>query len=84
MRGLSDRQKKVLEAIISDVAASGAPPTQGRIADLTKLPSPHQVLKALTEKGYIKQPYAAGPWVPLLDLDGTPLRLELVRGTQEG
>lgn len=81
MRGLSDRQRKVLDAIIRDTHENGTPPTQGRITEITGLPSPHQVLKALAEKGYIKQPYPAGAWVPLLDLSGQPLRMVLEKGS---
>ena len=84
MRGLARRQREVLEAIIADIRATGYPPSQGRVAEITGLPSPWIVLDALAKKGYVRQPYPAGAWIPIRDLDGTPLRLELVRGEDLG
>jgi len=80
VKALAKRQRDVLEAIIKDTRDQGVAPTQGRITEITGLPSPWIVLDALAKKGYVRQPYPAGAWIPIRDLDGTPLRLVLERG----
>lgn len=84
MQGPTKRQREILAKIIEDTRAQGVAPTQNRVAEITGIASPWIFLDALAKKGYVRQPYPAGAWIPIRDLDGAPLRLELVRGEDLG
>lgn len=78
-KGLTRNQENLLLLVIQECKENG-PPTLARIEELDGR-RVHATLGTLAAQGYLRQPYPKGPWVPLLDLDGTPLRLELTRIT---
>lgn len=71
---LTELEQRVLTAVLTDVRQHSVPPTAERVAQLVDTARPSQVLAALVRKGYLEQPYAHGPFIPLRNLDGDPVR----------
>ena len=70
-------QKQVLEGVISLTVKEGCPPTGTHAAESFGR-NIKGTLLSLTERGYLKQSYARGPYVPVKDVDGKPLRLAVL------
>lgn len=70
-------QKEILEEIINLTARDSCPPT-GTHAAASIGRNVKATLVALVEKGYLKQSYSRGPYVPVKDAQGKPLRLAVL------
>jgi len=68
---LTELERQVLAAILDDRSQFGVPPTAERISHLVETARPSQVLASLIRKGYVRQPYKGGPYVPLRRVDGS-------------
>jgi hypothetical protein len=77
-RKLTTNQAKTLQVVI-DETRKGCPPNTGTVIAALNDEWAWRVLQSLQRWGYIQQPHPSGAWVPLRDLDGCELRLELVR-----
>lgn len=81
---ISPKQIKLLEAVIEETRKVGCPPPEKRIKELMGGDTnTWVVLSVLRERGYIAQPYASGPWVPLMDPLGTRFRLALLEDADD-
>lgn len=77
MQKLPRVQAEVLTSLIEETSQY-APPTPGRMSKLLGK-NTRPILVALMAKGYVTQHYLHGPWIPLRDVDGSALRLVLVK-----
>ena len=58
MRGLTERQKKILQVISKSVEKNGYPPTYQQLCDILNISSKNAIKKhmdALVKKGYIER-----------------------------
>ncbi len=77
MADLTEVQVEVLSAVIEQTRSLRCPPTATHVNDVIGR-DVRTTLKELKWMGYIAQPLARGPVVPLRSPDGARLRLELV------
>jgi len=70
---LTTLERRTLQAVLDDARQFGVPPTLERIAKLVDTARPAQVLASLVRKGYLRQPYKGGAYIPLCGIDGSPV-----------
>ena len=80
MKKLTNHQQEVLKLILDETRTNGFPPSYARLKELTGVRNVHALCDRIIERGWLRQPYEGGPYIPTRDLDGTPLRLVLERG----
>lgn len=71
-------QIEILDWIISYTEEHQCGPMQRHVADGIGIANPYRSLSTLAIRGYLRQPYEGGPWLPVRRADGTPLELRLV------
>ncbi len=79
MKKLTNHQREALKLILDETRASGFPPNYKRLVELTGNRGITMLCDRIIERGWLMQPYEGGPYIPTRDLDGTVLKLELVR-----
>lgn len=81
---LSSQQTRALVAIIDEVR-EGNPPILSRVARRGEMsrPSARAAVDGLIRKGYVRQPYSQGPYIPTRTPEGVGLELRLVEVAAE-
>ena len=79
------REYEALKAILDEIRGGGAPPTRARIGVLmgTAADKIAFALDGLEAKGLARPLYNAGPWVPMKDLEGRPVKVRCAVEIQE-
>ena len=78
---LTNNQLRVLDVVVTLTREHGCPPILSQVAEAVGNPSnTRRTLESLQRKGLVRQPTAAGPWIPLMTPDGTSLSLILIDG----
>ena len=72
-------QKELVNWIVEFSREHKCGPMQRHVAEAFNTTNAHKSLGILIERGYLTQPYEGGPYLPLKDVDGTPIKIELVR-----
>ena len=79
---LSAQHAQLMRTLIAETRVNG-PPTLMRVEEIAGLGAMEalKLLRELGMRGFVRQAYNKGPWIPSKTLDGVPLPLQLVPRT---
>jgi hypothetical protein len=76
---LTRNQESILQLVIKDTKEQQCAPTLARVCALDGR-QVRQALVQLAHKGYLRQPYEGGPWVPVRSPEGRALTVVVMDG----